>query len=151
MREQRGHSEPDEPLYGRVQRERPAAVRKLEQQVAPRLGDRQPPELLRWDHPEQAEVDLRSVDHLDGDTVRLEVRANLGDGLLHHLGRRREVVAHVGRGGEDSHALARQIERHGTRFAQGAGPVVHPRQDMRVEIDHVRSLVAFTPLAPGAS
>ena len=51
MREQGRDAEPDQPLDGGVERERPAPVRELQQEIAPGLRDRQPAELRQAESP----------------------------------------------------------------------------------------------------
>ena len=143
MGKQGRDAEPDQPLHGGPERERPAPVRKLQQEIAPGLCDRQPPELHRRNRPEEAEVDLGAVDDLDGDALLGEVGPDLGDGFLHHLGRRRVVVPHVRCGGEHRDPLCGRIQRQLPRLVQRARSVVDPREHVRVEIDHAETIVAL--------
>jgi hypothetical protein len=74
MREHRGDPGVDERAHGGAEGHRPAAVRELEEEVPAGLRNRQPGQLLARNLPEEAEVDLGSVQHLHRDALLSEVQ-----------------------------------------------------------------------------
>ena len=83
--------------------------------------------------------DLAARLKLELDAIALEPGAKLSHSALHRISRRRVVLADVprrGNGGDPiCHGGACDLQRAG----EVGGPVVEPRQDARVEIDHVIS------------
>ena len=124
----------------RLERTRRASVGALDEQVTAGLTKRESLELVGRDREEQLERDLRTVDDVDVDPLDDEVVAKLVDRILHLRGRRREVGAHMGRGGDRRDTVGLRKSSEGPGLLESPRTVVDARKDVRMEVDHARTI-----------
>ena len=131
MREHRGDARRAEREQPRREVERPAVVRRLDEEVARVAGEAEAPQLLQRPV-ELLERDLAARDEPHDGAGRLP---HARKRLLHLLGPSRIVVAHVRRRREhlDPVGRCRTADLEGLIEVHGA--VVHTRQHMAVEVD----------------
>jgi hypothetical protein len=125
--------EAEEPLF---HVEWPAAIGGLDQDVKAGLTEREAPELVLAERLHGLEVDFAAVGDLHSDAVRGEIGAQGRDAGFHLGGRRRVVGAHVRRGRDRRDAVRSRPLRELAAVLDGARPVVQPREDVGVQVDH---------------
>ena len=128
--EHRRQAEPDERGDGRVERQRPAEVGELEQEIASAACEGEPLEVRLRQGRQAFDVELASPQDLETDAVAAEVALQLGDSPLHPLGRRGVVRPDVRSRGDRRHALPDGESGQLSRLLQGAGPVVDPGKNV---------------------
>jgi hypothetical protein len=119
-----------------VPRERP--VRGLDEQRRARAGERHAAQVVVVELERRRHVDLAARQDLDVEPVAGGRRVELGD-ALGELARdhARMVAADVRRGHHRPRPLADGDLEHADRSGEVRGTVVDPRQDVRVQIDHL--------------
>lgn len=118
-----------------LERERPAEVRELDEQVATGPAEREARELLGIELCELLEGDLAAPQHAQRDVRPGQRTLQLVDAALHLIGGRRIVVAHVRRRRNRGNALGNGGPRDRERVVERLRPVVQTRENVRVEVD----------------
>ncbi len=118
------------------ERERPAVVGRLDEEIPRIPTEPEPAQLIHVQLAEPLDRDLAARPHLERNVRALELGLELRDALFHRGGSRRVVVAHV-RGTRDRRdpvgdCGARDVEA----LVERASAVVQTRQDVRMQVDH---------------
>ena len=111
--------------------ERPAEVRRLDQQVGRVAGEREAEQLVVRPV-ELCEIELAARHEPERVTDR---GLHGGQRGLHLVGRRRVVVAHVRRRREHGDAVGERVPADRKRFVEILSPIVEARKNMTVKVD----------------
>ena len=135
MCDHRGHAERAKSGDDLAEGQRPLPIRRLDQEILRIAPEPEAAQLVVREAVELFERDLTPGQELELDALPLQRGPQLPDAALHRIGRRRVVLANVRsrRNGDDpvGDGCARNLQR----VVEIGGPVVEPREDVRVEID----------------
>lgn len=135
MAEHRGDAGAAKLVDRPLERERPAEVWELHEQIATRLREREPRELVGLELLEPLERDLAPAQHAKRDVRSRQLTLQLVDAPLHLVGGRRIVVAHVRRRRDRGCAVGDGGPNDRERVVERLRSVVQTRENVRVEVD----------------
>jgi O-antigen/teichoic acid export membrane protein len=136
MREDGRQARRPDPVDCSADRDGPAGVRELQQDVLAKGCVAEAEELLVAEPAQLDEVDLPARDHVDRDARLGDGGADARERVLHLARTRRIVMAHMRCRGDDRDSVRRGRLCQLDRFLQRTRSVVQTRKDVRMEVDH---------------